>query len=243
MLRSRPTHYTSRPEQWSTLLQALGLVKTLDEDGWWEFDAGSGRLALGFVEHDHPLDGSTIFGVEVGDLAEFARRTEEAGTQADVHESNDGRTVRISAEDGFEFFAFPATRAADGTWATSTEADPALAVVASWISPFVGLAANDLRNIGARPRTEDDESATFTTKNGGILRVIHGADSTNGDLSFDYDGGLEPLLRRLTDAKIEARISEDVLYVASPDAAGGAAPASVVIEKSPPQQSHPSSPA
>ncbi|MEJ1115209.1 hypothetical protein WBN73_12955 [Paenarthrobacter sp. CCNWLY172] len=241
MLRARPTHYTSRPDQWSTLLQALGMVKTVDDDAWCEFDAGSGRLAVVVVEQGHPLDGSTIFGVEVGNLAEFARRTEEDGTQADWNETQDGPTVRISAEDGFEFFAFPATRAADGTWATSTEADPALAVVGNWISPFVGLAANDLRNIGARPRTEDDESATFTTKNGGILRAIHGADSANGDLSFEYDGGLEPLLHRLTEAKIEARISEDVLYVANPDAAGGAAPASIVIEQSPSQQA-PASP-
>ncbi len=230
MLRSRPTHYTSRREQWDALLQALGLVTTVDEGDWREYDAGSGRLALGHVVHGHPLDGSTIFGVEVGNLEEFARRTEEAGTQAEIHETPDGTTVRISTEDGFEFFAFPARRASDGTWATSTEADPAVTVVATWVSPFVGLAANDLRNIGARPASEDDESATFTTKNGGILRAIHGADSTNGDLAFEYDGRLEPLLHRLTEAKIEARISEGVLYVANPDAVGGAAPASIVVE-------------
>ncbi|MEO3940248.1 hypothetical protein V3C41_04115 [Paenarthrobacter nicotinovorans] len=230
MLRSRPTHYTSRPELWVALLQALGLVKTVDDAGWWEFDAGSGRLAVGAVEHGHPLDGSTIFGVEVGNLEEFARRTEEAGTQAEVQETPDGPTVQISAEDGFGFFAFPASRAVDGTWATSADANSALTVVATWVSPLVGLAANDLRNIGARPRSEDDESATFTTKNGGILRIIHGAASTHGDLAFEYDGGLEPLLRRLSEANIEARISDDVLYVANPDASGGAAPASIVIE-------------
>lgn len=233
MLRARPTHYTSHPEQWGALLQALGLVKTVDDGAWREYDAGSGRVAVGSVDHGHPLDGSTIFGVEAGNLEEFARRTEEAGTQAEIHRTPDGTTVRISTEDGFEFFAFPARRAMDGTWATSTEADPALTVVASWVSPFVGLAANDLRNIGARPRTEDDESATFTTKNGGILQIIHGADATNGDLAFEYDGDLEPLLARLKTADIEARISDDVLYVANPDAAGGAAPASIVVETSP----------
>ncbi|MDR6986425.1 hypothetical protein J2Y66_000895 [Paenarthrobacter nitroguajacolicus] len=236
MLRSRPTHYTSHPEQWAALLQALGLVKTVDDGGWCEYDAGSGRLAVGHVDHGHPLDGSTIFGVEVGDLKEFARRTEEAGTQAEIHEGPAGSTVRISAEDGFEFFAFPAGRAPDGTWATASEADPGLAVVASWFSPFLGLAANDLRNIGARPRTEDDESATFTTKNGGILQVIHGADVSNGELSFEYDGDVEPLADRLAAAKVEARISDDVLYVANPDAVGGAAPASIVLAKAPKQQ-------
>ncbi|PRB40525.1 hypothetical protein CQ020_16310 [Arthrobacter sp. MYb23] len=233
MLRSRPIHYTSRPEEWSALLQALGLVRTVDDGDWREFDAGSGRLALAAVQHGHPLDGSTVFGVEVGNLEEFARRTEEAGTEAELHEGPDGITVRISADDGFEFFAFPAERAADGTWATSGNAHPALTVVATWISPLVGLAANALSNIGARPRNEDDESATFTTKNGGILRVIHGADGANGDLAFEYDDGLEPLLERLKEAKIEARISENVLYIANPDASGGAAPASILVESPP----------
>ena len=231
MLRARPIHYTSRPRQWAALLQALGLVMPVDDGDWQEFDAGSGRLALGSVVHGHPLDGSTVFSVEVGDLEEFARRTEEDGTQAELHEASEGPSVRVSTDDGFEFFAFPAQRAADGTWATSGEADQALSVVATWVSPFVGLAGSALRNIGARPRTEDDESATFTTKNGGILRVIHGADTTNGDLAFEYDGELEPLLARLRTADVEARISEDILYVANPDAVSGAAPASIAIEK------------
>ncbi|KUM34483.1 hypothetical protein [Arthrobacter sp. EpRS71] len=231
MLRARPIHYTSRPDNWGTILRALGLVKTVDHGEWQEFDAGSGRLALAAVQHGHPFDGSTVFGVEVGNLEEFARRTEEAGTQAELHEGPDGTTVQISADDGFEFFAFPAERATDGTWATSGDAHPALSVVATWISPLVGVAANALTNIGARPRSEDDESATFTTKNGGILRVIHGADGANGDLAFEYSDGLEALLDRLRAAKIEARISEGLLYVANPDAAGGAAPASIAIVK------------
>ena len=46
MLRVRPVHFTSRPEEWVRLLTALGLVKTVDYGDWQEFDAGSGRLAL-----------------------------------------------------------------------------------------------------------------------------------------------------------------------------------------------------
>ncbi|MFW0771828.1 hypothetical protein ACLRGI_01505 [Paenarthrobacter nitroguajacolicus] len=231
MLRARPIHYTSRVEQWATLLQALGLVRTMDDGDWQEFDAGSGRVAVGRLEHGHPLDGYTIFSVEVGNLEEFARRTEEAGTQAELHEASYGPTVRLPTDDGFEFFAFPARRATDGSWATSSEADAALTVVATWVSPYVGLAANVLRNIGARPRTEHDEAATFTTKNGGILQVTHGADATNGDLAFEYDGDLELLPERLKAVDVEARISEEVLYVANPDAVGGAAPASIAVRK------------
>lgn len=236
MLRARPVHYTSRMDQWHELLTALGLVNVVNHGDWQEFDAGSGRIALHRVEHTasghgSAEDGTTVFGVEVGVLDEFARRTQEDGTRADIAKASHGDTVKISAKDGFTFLADPAQRAEDGTWATSDTADPALAVIATWVSPDVVGSAQELRNIGAIPRSSDDESATFTAKNGGVLRVIHGADSSNGDLSFEYDGGLEPLLHRLTEAGVEARISDDVLYVANPDASSGAAPASIVVEQ------------
>lgn len=229
MLRARPIHFTSRLEPWAELLEALGLVVTSTDQDWMEFDAGSGRLALHRTAHGSPEDGATVFAVEVGVLDEFARRTREDGTIAEVTEAAHGETVQITARDGFTFLADPGQRASDGTWATSDRADPALSVVATWVSPDVVNAAHELRNIGARPRSSDDESATFTTKNGGILRVVHGAEAESGDLAFEYDDGLEPLLDRLHEAGIDARIEEDVLYVANPDAASGSAPASILV--------------
>ncbi|WP_347109603.1 hypothetical protein AAHB33_03045 [Paenarthrobacter sp. S56] len=235
MLRARPIHHTSRPEPWTDLLEALGLVVTHGDNDRVEFDAGSGRLALHRTAHasgaGSPQDGVTVFGVEVGVLDEFARRTREDGTIAEVTEGAQGETVQVTARDGFTFLADPAQRAADGTWATSTEADPALAVVATWVSPDVAGSAQELRNIGARPRSSADGEASFSTKNGGILRVVHGAEPESGELAFEYDGGLEPLLDRLHQAGIDARIEEDVLYVANPDAVGGSAPASIVVER------------
>ncbi|MHC8606603.1 hypothetical protein ACW4FP_02960 [Paenarthrobacter ureafaciens] len=233
MLRARPIHFTSRLEPWVELLEALGLVATSEARDRVEFDAGSGRLALQRVSHQQsePRDGSTAFGVEVGVLEEFARRTRDDGTRAAVTESAQGETVHVTGRDGFGFFAGQAQRAADGSWATSDKADPALAVVATWVSPDVDGSAQELANIGARPRTADDESATFTTKNGGILQVVHGTAPESGDLAFEYDGGLEPLLERLHEGGIDARIDDDVLYVANPDAVGGSAPASIVIRK------------
>src|SRR2546427_11134449 len=81
MLRVRPIHFTSRLDQWERLLTNLGLVKTVDDGSWKEFDAASGRLALHTAEAGSPEDGTTAFGVEVGDLAGFARRTNEAGVE------------------------------------------------------------------------------------------------------------------------------------------------------------------
>ena len=133
MLRVRPIHFTSRLDEWERLLTGLGMVKTVDEPTWREFDAGSGRLALHVAEQGSAEDGTTSLGVEVGDLKEFARRTKEAGaadcttsggTTAELIEADHGPSCRITAADGFSFLADPATRAGDGSWGGSPEADP-----------------------------------------------------------------------------------------------------------------------
>src|SRR5688500_8351761 len=122
MLRVRPIHFTTRLDEWERLLTGLGMVKTVDEPTWREFDAGSGRLALHFADQSSAEDGTTSLGVEVGDLNEFARRTTEAGpaestpaggTTAELIEANHGPSCLITAADGFSFLADPATRASD----------------------------------------------------------------------------------------------------------------------------------
>ena len=160
MLRVRPIHFTSRLDAWERLLTGLGMVKTVDEPTWREFDAGSGRLALHFVEQGSAEDGTTSLGVEVGDLNEFARRTQgsrrvrrhRVGTTAELIDADHGPSCRITAADGFSFLADPATRATDGSWGGSAEADPGLAVVGVWFSEDAVAATRTLRDIGARPR-------------------------------------------------------------------------------------------
>ena len=161
------------------------MVRTVDDGDWQEFDAGSGRLALHRVAAgaaagadagaapECVLDGRTDFGVEVGDLAEFARRTNLAGvedgtTPAELVSARHGDACRITGEDGFGFFA---DKAAHG--AQCADADPALAVVEVWFTPDAAAAAQTLRNMGARlrPAPDDDETADFTAKNGGVLMV------------------------------------------------------------------------
>ena len=149
MLRVRPIHSTSRPDAWEPLLGALGMIKTVDDGDRREFDAGSGRLALHRVPAGSLEDGTTVFSVEIGDPAEFARRTEADGTRAEIIDAPHGTAVRITAEDGFSFVA---DKAAHG--AVCADADPALAVVGVWLTPGVERSAQELRNIGARPRRE-----------------------------------------------------------------------------------------
>lgn len=254
MLRVRPIHFTSRLDQWERLLEDLGMVKTVDEPTWREFDAGAGRLALHVAEAGSAEDGTTSFGVEVGDLAEFGRRTNEAGagtsaqggagtpgTTVELIEADHGPSCRVTAGDGFSFLADPATRASDGTWSTSADADPGLAVVGVWFAADPTAAARTLRDIGARPRPVPGSAATgsadadtveteaFTAKNGGVLMVgTAGAGSGTGSagLGFEYSGDLEGLRERLAGAGHEVAVVEEaavaLLHVGNPDGGGAA---------------------
>lgn len=238
MLRVRPIHFTHLLDEWERLLTDLGMIKTVDEPTWREFDAGSGRLALHLAEDGSAEDGTTSFGVEVGDLEEFARRTNEAaaddGTSAVVIEADHGSSCRVTARDGFSFLADPATRAANGSWGGSAEADPALAVVGVWFSEDAAAAAQTLRSIGALPRpvpgsggTDTSESEAFTTKNGGILMVGAGAGPGRAGLGFEYGGDLDALRERLDEAGHDVAAIEEsavpTLHLGSPDAEGNAA--------------------
>ncbi|GGH98320.1 VOC family protein [Arthrobacter liuii] len=247
MLRVRPVHFTSRTEQWKQLLTALGMVKTEDDGGWQVFDSGSGRLALHTAEVGSGQDGRTVFAVEVGDVGEFARRTNlaalEDGTQRDGTRTAEpvtadhGEACRISAPDGFSFLADKAAH-----FAQCADADPALAVVAVWYSAEPEAAARTLLHIGARPRPvpDNDETADFTAKNGGVLLVRPASGPPRPGLGFEYDGGLEPLQERLTAAGFSASLTEEAfgstLHVANPDAGGANAPATVWISQQRPMR-------
>ena len=228
MLRVRPLHFTSRTDVWELLLTELGMVRTENEPGWQVFDAGSGRLALHAVPDGAAEDGTTAFAVEVGDLVEFARRTnlsaQDVGTTpAEIITAGHGETCRITAPDGFTFLADKAVHTAQ-----CADADPALAVVGVWFTEDTASATRTLQHIGARPRPvpDADETADFTAKNGGVLLVRPAAGTPRSGLGFEYDGGLEPLRARLASAGFEATVTEEAfgstLHVANPDAGSGA---------------------
>ncbi len=247
MLRVRPVHFTSRPDQWARLLTVLGMVQTVDDGDWQEFDAGSGRLALhrvparaeagagvgagatkdGAALDGTVLDGTTGFGVEVGDLAEFARRTNAAGAEggtspAELVRADHGDTCRITGEDGFGFYA---DKAAHG--AQCADADPALAVVEVWFTPEAAAAARTLRNMGARLRPAQDDDTdfipAFTAKNGGVLMVRPAAGAPRSGLGFEYTGDIAALRDRLAAAGHRVSLTEEAfgrtLHVPNPDAA------------------------
>jgi len=247
MLRVRPVHFTSRIEPWKQFLTALGMVQTEDDGGWQVFDSASGRLALHGAEAGSGQDGRTVFGVEVGDVAEFARRTnlsaQEGGPQADGTQeeptqpaelvaTDHGEACRVTAPDGFSFLADKAVHGAQ-----CADADPALAVAGVWYTPDPEAAIRTLLHAGARPRPvpDNDETADFTAKNGGVLLVRPASGPPRSGLGFEYDGGLEPLRERLAGAGFPASLTEEAfgstLHVANPDAGSPSAPATLWVSQ------------
>jgi hypothetical protein len=237
MLRVRPVHFTSRTESWEQLLTILGMVRTEDDAGWQVFDSASGRLALHAAAAGSGQDGHTVFAVEVGDVAEFGRRTnasaqDEETPPAELVTADHGEACRISTPDGFSFLA---DKAAHG--AQCADADPALAVVAVWYTADPEAATRTMLHIGARPRPvpDNDETADFTAKNGGVLLVRAASGPSRSGLGFEYGGPLEPLRERLRSAGIAASLTEEAfgstLHVANPDAASPNAPATVWISE------------
>lgn len=238
MLRVRPIHFTSRLEQWARLLTDVGMIKTAGDGSWQEFDAGSGRLSLHAAEAGSPDDGSTVFGVEVGELEEFARRTNEAAAQemaasetaangpvaAELVDTDHGPACRLVAQDGFSFLADAAAHGAN-----CADADPALTVAEVWFTEDTATAAAALRSIGAQPRPvpDNDETADFKAKNGGVLMVRPAAGADRAGLGFEYKGDLGALQERLSSAGWHVGSTEEAfgrtLHVTTPDAAGAAA--------------------
>ena len=75
-----------------------------------------------------------------------------------------------------------------------------------------------------RPVPDDDETADFTAKNGGVLLVRPGSGTARAGLGFEYDGDLGALRGRLTGSGHKVSMTEEAfaqtLHVGNPDTAG-----------------------
>lgn len=206
MLRVRPIHFTSRMAEYRKLLTGLGLTVATDNNGYTEFDAGSGRIAIHSADPGSAEDGTTSLGFEIRDLDEFIRRTKEAGTTAEVYEAGHGTAARIAAGDGLVFLCDPAPEdtTPDGT------VDPDLSVLPLWMTPDVDGARKVLGGIGARPRIIADAGtwADYSAKNGGLI-AAHYDEKVHVLMAFEYNGALETLQNRLAEAGINAAIIDE----------------------------------
>ena len=174
MLRVRPIHFTSRLDQWERLLTALGLVKTVDQGPWREFDAGSGRLALHTSRgrlrrgrhHSLRRRGGRPRGVRPADqpgrggIGNTAGGTHPGGPRRLLPHHRRGR-LQLPGRQG---------RPRRATARTPTRPSPSSR---SGSPQDRRRGRQDAADIGARfrPVPDDDETADFTAKNGGVLMV------------------------------------------------------------------------
>ena len=212
MLRVRPTRYTSALPQLRGLLESLGLVATEEGNGWTTMDSSGGRILLRSVTAGSTGaagDGVTVFGVEIREPEEFARRTLEDGGSAVLEDGNGGQRVRVTGPDGLTFLAEPSQHSAP-----CADADPAVAVRLEWLTPDVPGALATLASIGARPRTAhaapepalaapavqpgaEPLGTEFTAKNGGVLAALPAPVPAVSGIVLEYDGDLAALGARL----------------------------------------------
>lgn len=221
MLRVLATRYTSALPELRRLLLDLGLVPGEEGEGWAVLDSHSGRVRLRSAERGSPQDGATVFGVEVRDPQEFARRTADDGGRAALEDSAGGPRVRITGPDGFAFTAEPTSHAG-----RPVDADPDMTVRLEWNTPDLDGTAATLAAIGARPRPEPllgpDLAREFTAKNGGVIAAIRAAAVSAGGLVLEYSGRRSELMPRLALAGWAAE------EVNAEEAEGGSRPGGVV---------------
>ncbi len=206
MLRVRPHVHTSDLHGGAGFLQALGLAPTLKpvpHASSAVFDAGSGCVALHFCPPGSADEGRTSLAFDVGDVREFARRTEASGTAVELSEDGHGLAVRITAPDGESLLANAGPRE------TGAPASP-LSVLAIWSTDDVGPAVTILEAIGARPRTGSgaDPRHDFRAKNGGLVAVRAG-ESTTVELAFEYDGDVRDLSDSLTAGGFDSMVVDE----------------------------------
>ncbi len=206
MLRVRPLVFTHDLPRAAEFLLALGLTSAVDPEPTGTsavFDAGSGRVALQACEPGSPEDGTTALAFEVSDVAEFARRTEGAGTSVELSKAGHQLVARITAPDGMSFRAEAGPR--------STGADPTpLSAVALWCTPHLDAAARVLRDIGTKPGVSTDAgtSLDFSAKNGGLLALRAGA-RTALELAFEDDGDVRDRIGDLAAAGVERAVTDE----------------------------------
>ena len=75
-----------------------------------------------------------------------------------------------------------------------------------------------------RPVPDDDETADFTAKNGGVLLVRPGSGNARAGLGFEYTGDLSAVRDRLAAGGHQVSMTEEAfgqtLHLTNPDAAG-----------------------
>ena len=213
MLRVRPIHFTSRMDQWERLLSALGMVRTVDDARL----AGVRRrlrpprpapcAERGLRRGRHHVH----FGVEVGDLEEFARRTKRparttatprrelvsAGPRRYLPHHGRGR-VRLLRGQGRPRRAVRGRRSGPRR---------RRGLVHAGRGRRRANAAEHRRP--ARPAPDDDETADFTAKNGGVLMVRPASGTARTGLGFEYTGDLAALRDRLAAAGHRVSMTEE----------------------------------
>ena len=209
MIIARPVQYTSDVAGYRALFTALGLVELPPDLGgdatpdWSVFQAGSGRVGLHAVDAGDPLDGGAALGFETDDLDGAAGRLAAVCDVRRIGRS-DGLAVEAIAPDGLHLVLLAPT--AEHVDAAVAE----LAALGLWMTPQTDDAIAVLRALGLQGQVRSDSGRWFqAAADGGGLAAVHDGISARAELSFEYDGDVDVLHRRLADAGLTASLVDE----------------------------------
>lgn len=216
MITTAPLRFTNATQAWLRLLQALGARPVVESPEWTLVRAGAGVLALHGA--DATEAGRTELWFSVDDPAELGEAMRARG--ADVvteHLEGVGPVRHLTTAQGLRL-GLQAHDTVAGV--PSGEPDPRLAVLPLWIAPDVTAAAEDLVALGARRRLASESGAwADLATDDGLVGVHEGAPGVV--LSFEYDGDVDDLARRVEAAGLAARVIDEsygrTLRVDDPD--------------------------
>ncbi len=225
MITARPIRFTADIAGHRRILEALGATLVTQADAWIVYAVGSGRLGLHEAGGSDQVDGTTVLGWEVDDLAAWSARAREAGVPATVGHTDHGLAATVTALDGTTFTVDPSVQAR-----TPAPADRRLSVLPIWVTDQVHAARDVLLGIGAVARIAADSGvwSDFSCDGGGLAavhRAEQGAEpAADVELAFEYDGDVEELVPVLQAADVAAMLIDETysrtLQVADPDRQG-----------------------
>ena len=213
MIRTAPIQFSAVPDQWRSLLEALGMRVVVDEPGWTVMRAGGGVIAIHASEPD---EARTELWFEASDPAAVGDQLAATGVPVTADEPGDTTTLRrCDMPDGQLLGLSHWNAAEDG-------AGGPLQVLPLWMTPDVAAAASHLETLGARPQLSSDDGGWVQLATDDGLVAAHAGD-LGTVLSFDWDGSIDALHTQLAARGVTSRVIDEAygrtLRIDHPDGA------------------------
>ncbi|MDO5501378.1 MAG: hypothetical protein Q4F67_17050 [Propionibacteriaceae bacterium] len=199
MIRTAPIVFTAHTDVWRRLITALGGTVVVDSPAWTVVRAGRGVVAL--HEATDAKRGTTELWFEATEPEVAARATGGVVTAKEL-DGGAGTVWEARFPDGQMVGFSPLEGSSDG-------APGRLSVLPIWVTTDVETASDALVKAGATGRIASDSGVWADLSVDDGLVAVHGGSQAGTVLSFEYDGDIDALAERVSDAGVEVRVIDE----------------------------------